>query len=289
MVHGRLVGAGGAVQARQVPRRPPLAAWLERGLPAAWPPAAALVGLFAVWEAAERLFPIPQYLLPQPSHIAEFMVQNAALLARHGLATLETTLIGFVLAVVFGVALAVLSVWSTPFERAVYPLLVLTQVIPKVAVAPLIVVYMGFGLEPKVFLAFLVSFFPMVINTALGLRSVDPELLQLLMTLRASRWQILRKVRWYRALPNVFEGAKIAVTLAVIGAIVGEFSAGNLGLGYLVASSASSVNTTLSYSALFALIVIGIVLFEAVHLAGYMTTPWLRRQPETERPIERAA
>ena len=288
-MQGRLVGAGGAVRARPAGRWFPRIERLEKAFPALWPPAVALVGLIAVWEAAEQVFPIPQYLLPRPSHIAEFMVQNSGLLARHAEATLETTLIGFVLAVVFGVALAVLIVWSTPFERAVYPLLVLTQVIPKVAVAPLIVVYMGFGLEPKVFLAFLVSFFPMVINTALGLRSVDPELLQLLMTLRASRWQILRKVRWYRALPNVFEGAKIAVTLAIIGAIVGEFSAGNLGLGYLVASSASSVNTTLSFSALFALIVIGIVLFEAVHVIGILTTPWLRRQGEAERPIERAA
>ena len=288
-MQGRLVGAGGAVRARPAGRWFPRVERLEKAFPALWPPAVALVGLIAVWEAAEQIFPIPQYLLPRPSHIAEFMVQNSGLLARHAEATLETTLIGFVLAVVFGVALAVLIVWSTPFERAVYPLLVLTQVIPKVAVAPLIVVYMGFGLEPKVFLAFLVSFFPMVINTALGLRSVDPELLQLLMTLRASRWQILRKVRWYRALPNVFEGAKIAVTLAIIGAIVGEFSAGNLGLGYLVASSASSVNTTLSFSALFALIVIGIVLFEAVHVIGILTTPWLRRQGEAERPIERAA
>ncbi len=287
MAQGQL--AGGAAGARPAGRSLPRGAWLERVFPVAWPPAAALIGLIALWEIAERVFLIPEYLLPRPSHIAEFMAQNSGLLARHGLATLETTLAGFALAVVFGVALAVLIVWSTPFERAVYPLLVLTQVIPKVAVAPLIVVYMGFGLEPKIFLAFLVSFFPMVINTALGLRSVDPELLQLLMTLRASRWQILRKVRWYRALPNVFEGAKIAVTLAIIGAIVGEFSAGNLGLGYLVASSASSVNTTLSFASLFALIVIGIVLFEAVHLVGVLTTPWLRRQPEAERPIERAA
>jgi NitT/TauT family transport system permease protein len=162
-------------------------------------------------------------------------------------------------------------------------------VIPKVAVAPLIIVYMGFGMEPKVFLAFLVSFFPIVINTALGLKSVDPELLELLVSLRATRWQILRKVRWYRALPHIVEGSKIAITLAVIGAIVGEFSAGSTGLGYLIASAASSVNTTLSFASLFVLIIVGIVLFEVIHVVGILITPWRRQRSEAEQPLERAA
>jgi NitT/TauT family transport system permease protein len=200
-----------------------------------------------------------------------------------------TTVLGFAAALVVGVALAVAIVWSTQFERAVYPLIVTTQVIPKVAVAPLIIVYMGFGMEPKVFLAFLVSFFPIVINTALGLKSVDPELLELLISLRATRWQVMRKVRWYRALPHIVEAAKIAITLAVIGAIVGEFSAGNVGLGYLIASAASSVNTVLSFASLFVLIVVGIVLFEVIHVIGILITPWYRQRSGAERPLERAA
>jgi NitT/TauT family transport system permease protein len=256
-------------------------------LAAALPPLAALLSFFIIWELAVQLFSIREFLLPRPTRVLEFLIQNPGLFAQHAQATIIATLGGFVLALIFGVALAVAIVWSAPFERAVYPLVVTTQVIPKVAVAPLIVVYMGFGMEPKVFLAFLVSFFPIVINTALGLKSVDPELLELLISLRASRWQIMRKVRWYRALPNVMEGAKIAVTLAVIGAIVGEFSAGSMGLGYLIASAASSVNTTLSFASLFVLIAVGIVLFEAIHVIGLLMTPW--RRSAAEQPLERTS
>jgi NitT/TauT family transport system permease protein len=118
-------------------------------------------------------------------------------------------------------------------EEATYPLIVFTQVIPKVAIAPLLIVYLGFGLEPKVFLAFLVCFFPIVINTTLGLKNVSPELLELLTSLRATKWQVLWKVRVHRAVPSFVEGAKIAITLAVIGAVVAEFVSGNRGLGYL--------------------------------------------------------
>jgi NitT/TauT family transport system permease protein len=258
-------------------------------LEAAVPPVAALLAFFVLWEVVARVFVIPEFLLPKPTRILEYIAQNASLLAQHAQATIVATLLGFAIALAFGIGMAVLIVWSTPFERAVYPLIVLTQVIPKVAVAPLIIVYMGFGLQPKIFLAFLVSFFPVVINTALGLKSVDPELLELLVSLHATRWQIMRKVRWFRAVPHVVEGAKVAVTLAIIGAIVGEFSAGNVGLGYLIASAASSVNTTLSFASLFVLIAIGIVLFEVIHVVGLLITPWTRRGADAEHPLERAA
>lgn len=246
-------------------------------------PAATLAGFLLLWEIGVRVAGVPEFLLPKPSRIVEFMVANAELLWRHGQATILATLLGFALAIAFGVAVAAAIVWSEPFERAVYPLIVMTQVIPKVAIAPLIIVYLGFGLEPKIFLAFLVSFFPVVINTALGMRSVDRELLELLVSLRATKWQIMHKVRWYRALPHLVEGAKIAITLAIIGAIVGEFSAGNVGLGYLIVASSSSVNTTMSFASLFVLIIGGIVFFELIHLAGLLMTPWVRRATELER------
>lgn len=262
---------------------------LARAAVAAGPPVAALIAFVVAWEAIVRIFLVPEFLLPKPSQIGAFVTANVALLWQHAQATTLATLLGFAIALVFGVALAVAIVWSTPFERAIYPLIVMTQVIPKVAIAPLIIVYMGFGLEPKVFLAFLVSFFPVVINTALGLKSVDPELLELLRSLRATKWQVMRKVRWYRAVPHVVEAAKIAITLAIIGAIVGEFSAGNVGLGYLISAAASSVNTTLSFASLFVLIAIGLVLFGLINVAGIVMTPWLRREGEAERPLEQAA
>jgi len=240
-------------------------------------PIVALVLLFAGWEAIARLGHIPQYLLPAPSSVFAYTFSHLGLLLPHARWTIQSTLLGFVLSVVFGIGLSVLIVWSRTFEDAVYPLVVMTQVIPKVAIAPLLIVYLGFGQEPKVFLAFLVSFFPMVINTTLGMKSVSVELLELLTTLKATRWQVMRKVRFMRAIPYMVEGAKIAITLSVIGAIVGEFASGSVGLGYLIVSSSSSLDTVQGFSALLVLLVIGIVLFEIVHVGGKLLTPWTAR------------
>lgn len=240
-------------------------------------PTVALIALIVLWELAVRVGGIPQYLLPTPSSVAVYTAQSLPLLAPHAWATFVATILGFLLAVVFGVVLSIMIVWSRTFEDAIYPLVVTTQVIPKVAIAPLLIVYLGFGLEPKVFLAFLIAFFPMVINTTLGLKAVNPELLELLSTLKATKWQILRKVRLWRAVPYMVEGAKISITLAVIGAIVGEFSAGSQGLGYLIASSSARLDTVRGFSAVLVLIIVGIVLFEAIHIVGRLATPWLTR------------
>lgn len=243
-------------------------------------PIVALVLMFVVWEAVARVGDIPQYLLPAPSSVFAYTFTNFGIFVPHALGTIQSTLLGFAFSVLFGIGLSVLIVWSRTFEDAVYPLVVMTQVIPKVAIAPLLIVYLGFGQEPKVFLAFLISFFPMVINTTLGMKSVSAELLELLTTLKATKWQVMRKVRFMRAIPFIIEGAKISITLAVIGAIVGEFAAGNLGLGYLIASASSSLDTVQGFSALLVLIVIGIVLFELIHLGGRVLAPWTARSAE---------
>jgi len=240
-------------------------------------PTLALVGIILAWELIVRVFNVPRFLLPAPSAVLAETVERFDLLMRHAQATVYTTLVGFVLSVLFGIGLSMLIVWSRMFEDAVYPLVVMTQVIPKVAIAPLLIVYLGFGQEPKIFLAFLVSFFPMVINTTLGMKSVSVELLELLATLKASRWQLMRKVRFKRALPYMVEGAKIAITLAVIGAVVGEFSSGGVGLGYLILSASSNLDTTLGFSSLFVLIVIGVILFEIIHVGGRLLMPWAPR------------
>lgn len=237
-------------------------------------PALALVGLVILWEVAVQLLDIPTFLLPPPTTLLGFLVGHVAFFEPYALSTLIATVAGFALAMIFGVTLAVLMVWSRTIEDAAYPLIVLTQVMPKVAIAPLLVVYLGFGSAPKIFLAFLVSFFPVVINTTLGLKSVSVELLELLATFRASKWQVLVKVRIWRAVPYIVEGAKIAITLAVIGAIIGEFQAGNDGLGYLITSAASNLDTTLGFSALIILVIIGIVLFEIIDVIGRLLMPW---------------
>lgn len=240
-------------------------------------PIVALVALVVAWELVVLIGDIPRFLLPAPSEVLVETFDRFDLLMRHAASTLYSTVAGFLLSVVFGIGLSVLIVWSRTFEDAVYPLVVVTQVIPKVAIAPLLIVYLGFGQEPKIFLAFLISFFPMVINTTLGMKSVSVELLELLATLKASKWQVMRKVRFRRAMPYMVEGAKIAITLAVIGAIVGEFSAGGQGLGYLILSASSNLDTVLGFSALLVLIVLGLVLFEIIHVGGRLLMPWLPR------------
>jgi NitT/TauT family transport system permease protein len=240
-------------------------------------PALTLVGLIVVWEIIVDIGNVPRFLLPPPSAVVAETIERLDLLIRHAQATVYSTLIGFLMSVLFGIGLSSLIVWSRTFEDAVYPLVVMTQVIPKVAIAPLLIVYLGFGQEPKIFLAFLVAFFPMVINTTLGMKSVSVELLELLATLKADRWQVMTKVRFKRAMPYMVEGAKIAITLAVIGAIVGEFSAGGQGLGYLILSASSNLDTTLGFSALLVLIIVGVVLFEIIHLGGRLLMPWAPR------------
>lgn len=246
-------------------------------------PVVALLLLVVAWEAGVEVFGIPRYLLPPPSALAETLVKDAGFFVPYATATLVATVGGFMLAMVFGILLAVVMVWSRTIEDATYPLIVLTQVMPKIAIAPLLVIYLGFGTAPKIFLAFLVSFFPVVINTTLGLKSVSVELLELLATFRASKWQVLVKVRLWRAIPFIVEGAKIAITLAVIGAIIGEFQAGNDGLGYLIISAASNLDTTLGFSALIILIAIGIVLFEAIDIVGKLLMPWAPKSSLEER------
>ena len=238
-------------------------------------PVASLVGLVAIWELAVDLGEIPRFLLPPPSAVVAYTYENIGLLSSFAVDTVIATLLGFALAMVVGIAIAVAIVWSPTIEDATYPIIVVTQVMPKVAIAPLLVVYLGFETAPKVFLAFLVSFFPVVINTTLGLKSVSVELMELLATLGAKKWQIMVKVRLWRAVQYMVEAAKIAITLAVIGAIIGEFSAGNQGLGYLITSAASNLDTTLGFSALLLLVAIGVLLFELIDIGGRLLTPWI--------------
>ena len=176
-------------------------------------PVLTAAAIIVVWEIGVRWRDVPKFLLPAPSAIAAYLATHVGLLWHHALATLSEALLGFGIAVVFAIVMATLMVWSRTFENAVYPLMVTTQVIPKVAIAPLLVVYLGFNAAPKVFLAFLLSFFPIVVNTTLGLKSVKPELLEYLATLRATRTQVLLKVQAKQALPYFLEGAKIGITL----------------------------------------------------------------------------
>jgi NitT/TauT family transport system permease protein len=252
-----------------------------RGLPVRGPtwrevlvPTATLTLLVLAWEAAVGVFRISPIILPPPSAALLFIGKNLGLLLAHTWATTYEILLGFLLAIVVGVVLSVVMIHSRVMSEALYPLLVLSQVLPKVAVAPLLLLWLGYGMLPKVVIAFTIAFFPIVINGVSGLTNVDPEMLDLLRVLKASRWQVLVKIRIKNALPYFFDSLKIAITLAVIGAIVAEFLGGDTGLGYLIIVSNSTISTTMMFAALIVLSVLGMLLFALIMVVERVAIPW---------------
>lgn len=227
-------------------------------------PAATTAALVLAWEASVRGGLIAPYILPAPSAVVERLVDSAPLLAPHVLVTAVEILLGFILAVVGGVLLAMAVVYIPPFERAVYPLIVASQAIPKVAIGPLFVLWLGFGLLPKVVIAFLIAFFPVMIDTVIGLRSVELESQFLLRSMGARRWKSFVYLNVPNALPNLFGGMKVAITLATVGAIVGEFIGSNDGLGYLLIFANGTLDTTLIFAALVLLSVLAIAFYGLV-------------------------
>ncbi|MBI2370646.1 MAG: ABC transporter permease [Deltaproteobacteria bacterium] len=237
-------------------------------------PTATLVLLVLAWEAAVAAFQISPIILPPPSAALLFIGKNLKLLLAHTYATTHEILLGFLLAIAVGLVLSIVMIHSKIMSEALYPLLVLSQVLPKVAVAPLLLLWLGYGMLPKVVIAFTIAFFPIVINGVSGLTNIDPEMLDLLKVLKASRWQVFVKIRIKNALPYIFDGLKIAITLAVIGAIVAEFIGGDTGLGYLIIVSNSTINTTMMFAALIVLSALGMLLFALIMVVERVAVPW---------------
>jgi NitT/TauT family transport system permease protein len=236
-------------------------------------PVGVVLGVLAVWEAATRMLGVPAFLLPPPSAIGVSFMANAPLLLFHGWITTAEILLGFALSIVVGIPLA-LAIFLWPvFSRAILPLLVSSQAMPKVAVAPLLLVWFGFGLLPKVLIAFLIAFFPIVINTAVGLASIEPEKIYLARSMGFGATATFFKIRLPNALPAIFGGLKISITLAVVGAVVGEFVGGDAGLGYLLMVANGSMDTQLLFAGIVALTVLGVVLFLLVELAERLAIP----------------
>jgi NitT/TauT family transport system permease protein len=233
-----------------------------------------LVVMVIVWELACRFFQIPSFLLPSPGDIGQRLIEKRGLYLGHTLVTLYETLGGFALAVVIGVLAAALIVVVPAVRDVVMPLLLIAQLVPKVAIAPILLIWFGYGLLPKVLIAFLVAFFPIVVNVATGLAAVERELLDLGRSLEATRWQIFCKFRMPTALPELFSGMKIAITLAVIGAVIGEFVGGNRGLGYLILVANQDLDTPLAFAALLILSLAGILLYAVIELAERIIIPW---------------
>jgi NitT/TauT family transport system permease protein len=227
-----------------------------------------------IWEVGVRLGNVPAYLLPPPSAIVASLVADWKVIYLNIYPTLIAILGGFALSVVIGIPLATLIVFSPLAERVLYPPMIASQAIPKVAIAPLFVVWMGFGVMPKVSIAFLIAFFPVVIDTVIGLRSVQPEMLQLGRSMGGGTLRVFLKLRLPNALPNIFAGLKVAITLAVVGAITGEFVGSQSGLGYLLTSASGQMDTALVFAVLVTISVIATLLFMIIEAVEKLVIPW---------------
>ena len=237
-------------------------------------PLAVFVGLLILWEAAVPLFSIQQIVLPPPSGVAVTLVDTAGPILFHAHQTLMTTLIGFGAAVVLGLVLGFDIGASATVNDAVYPLLVGFNSIPKAAVVPLLVMWFGIGSVPAVLTAFLLAFFPIAVNVAVGLATLEPELADVLRVLGASRWQIFRKVGVPRTMPLFFASLKVAISSAFVGSVISETVASNAGIGYLMAVAASDFNTRLAFAGLFVLAALGVLLYGLFAAVERRMTAW---------------
>lgn len=237
-------------------------------------PPLTFVVLILVWQAAVVLMHIQPLVLPAPTAVLQALLDAPGWFLIEGLYTLGTTLAGFAIAVVVGISLAVLIVEVRFFESTVYSLITALNSVPKVAIAPLFVIWLGVGAAPKIAIAFLIAFFAIVIDTVLGLRSVQPEMLDLARSMRASRVGIFWRIRLPCALPSMFAGMKVGISLALVGAIVGEFVATDHGLGYIILTAQGTFETPQIFAATALLAVAGIVLFWAMDMLERRLLPW---------------
>src|SRR4029450_447809 len=249
--------------------------FLQRATQSAWVrPVLFLVLLIVLWDVAIRIFRIPPYQTPKPADVLLTLWTEWAQLRQQAVPTTIATVQGFLLSAVFGIGIAVLIAGSRMVESYIYPLLVFSQSIPKIAIAPLFVVWFGFGMMPKVLSAFLLGFFPVVVSAVQGFKSVEPEMLDLVRAMEAKRFQIFRIVSFPHALPAIFAGLKVSITLAVVGAVVGEFVGSNSGLGFVLQRSIGNFELLTMFAALVILSLIGVVLFWILDAIERLVIPW---------------
>ncbi len=235
------------------------------------------IALLVVWEASCRIFKIPTFFLPPPTAIAQAFVDYSGPLTRNSWITLETTLIGFALAVGFGMLLGLLVGWSRTIYAGLYPLMIGFNAIPKVALVPILVLWFGIGFVPAVLTAFLISFFPIVVNVATGLATIEPELEDVLKALGASKLDIMRKVGIPRTLPYFFGSLKVAITLAFVGSVISESVASNNGIGNLMLQAQAQFQVPLIFAGLVVLAIEGIAMYAAMAILERRMTGWAQR------------
>jgi NitT/TauT family transport system permease protein len=276
---GTIPGAGMAgvttgVAGVAVRDRPGAGERAREALERSWRPIGLLLAVLAAWWLITVTGLVKPYLVPSPGATLRTIIDKSGYIWQHSWVTTYETLLGFAIAVTIGIAAAVIMVYSTTVEKTLYPILLFAQVIPKIAIAPLFIVWLGFGLAPKVVVAVLVAFFPVVISMVTGLKAVDPEMIELSATMGAGPLQTFAKIRFPASLPYLFAGLKVAVTLAVTGAVVGEFVGANEGLGYVILQANGNLDTPMLFAGLLVMSVIGIVLFVIVEFAEKLLLPW---------------
>lgn len=243
-------------------------------------PTVFLVVLVLLWELVARLELVASYILPAPTAVVERMIRDWDVVWDHTVTTLVEIGVGFVLGTLVGIVLALPIAYSAVFRNTIYPLIVASQAVPKIAIAPLLVLWLGFGLWPKIVITALMVFFPVVVTAAEGFGSVDRSLLELLRSVSAPRSQVFTRVTLPHALPRIMAGLKIGITLAVVGAIVGEWVGADSGLGYLLVYANTFLDSTLLFAALVLLVVIGVVLFSLIGGVERLLMPWQYRSTE---------
>ena len=242
-----------------------------------WPPLALIGGGIGLWELVVRAAHVPDYLFPAPSSVVSSLHGDGSLLASATFVTLREIALGYVLAVAVALLIAFVLHFSEALRRALLPLLVLSQTVPTVLLAPILAIVLGYGIEPKLIVVAVVCFFPIVVNTVDGLRSADPQLIRMMRTLHGSRIGIFRRVELPGALTAIFSGARIAATYAAVGAVFGEWAGSSGGLGFVILQAQPALETARIFAAVLILSALALALYALVTLAERFLVPW---QPE---------
>ena len=270
-------GSGGLTGRKTTPSGPGTGrgtGLLDRRVRAVLPPIALALFIVVLWEALIPIIGVSRFMVARPSEIAGSLIDFGDVFVSSALTTIAEILWGFLLSVVVGVSIALLLTWFTTLERAVFPLVVAFQIVPKVALAPLLILWFGFGDLPKILLIMLIAFFPITLNMRAGLASVSPDLLLLMRSVGASRFQVLSRVQVPTSLPYLFAGLRIAVTLSVIGAVVAEFAGANRGLGFLIQYASTQLDTPLLFGGLVVISGVGFAFYYGLAVVERIIHRW---------------
>ena len=254
-----------------------LGGWLRRRVGALL----VFAALFLLWEFAVHLFGIKEYLLPPPSKVWTEFLKRYAIVMPSAWVTLQEIVAGYLLAIVVSIPLALAVAYSRFMEQAVYPVIVFLQIIPKIAIAPLFIIWFGFGFTPKLLLVFLLSFFPIVVSSLAGFKSADRDVMDFARTTGASAWRLFFKIRLPQALPHIFTGLKVGAALAATAAVVAEFVASDKGLGYLLLQYNGNIDTPMVFATIVLLSLLGLAVYYVVEIIERLAIPWHVSQQQT--------